>query len=450
VTDASDTLSNHTSRDFAAWVGLGTVGIGLIVVAAAAPWLIRARGYEVFIPVLVASGLATIVATRLAASLPARAGLVVILGVGLALRLIVVAEEPLLSTDVYRYVWDGRVQGAGINPYAFVPADPQLARLRDALIFPHINRADYAVTIYPPLAQMFFFVVSRIAETVTMMRLALVACELVTVVLIIDLLRRVELPVTAVVAYAWHPLAIFEIANNGHVDALMVALMMMGLWLLVRARPVGGSVAVALAALVKPYVLVALPAFWRPWDWRVPVAVVATIAVCYLPYLGAGRGVLGFLTEYISEEGLTSGDGFWLVGLAQAIVGKVPGLTAVYLVAAAAVMGWLALRVVLRPDPTPQGTIRDVAVLLTAGLFFLSPNYAWYFLALVPFLAFGAGAPAWALTLAAFLLYRPSLLPHNELAWKTAAFLPFVIAVAIMGMRRRASSRSSGESAWTN
>ena len=27
------------------------------------------------------------------------------------------AEEPLLSTDIYRYVWDGRVQAAGINPY---------------------------------------------------------------------------------------------------------------------------------------------------------------------------------------------------------------------------------------------------------------------------------------------------------------------------------------------
>jgi alpha-1,6-mannosyltransferase len=451
VTDASDTLSNHTSRDLAAWLGLGTLGIGLIVVAAAAPWLIRAHGYEVFIPVLVASGLATIVATRLAASLPARAGLVVILGVGLALRLIVVAEEPLLSTDVYRYVWDGRVQGAGINPYAFVPADPQLAHLRDALIFPHINRADYAVTIYPPLAQMFFFVVSRIAETVTTMRLALMACEIATVALIIDLLRRLELPVTAVVAYAWHPLAVWEIANNGHVDALMVALMMMSLWLLVRACPIAGAVAVALAAVVKPYALVALPALWRPWDWRVPVAVIATIVVCYLPYLGAGRGVLGFLTEYVSEEGLTSGDGFWLVGLAQAIVGKLPGLTAAYLVAAAAVMGWLALRAVSRTDPTPRHAIGDVAVLLMAGLFFLSPNYAWYFLALVPFLAFGAGAPAWALTLAAFLLYRPFLLPHNDLVWKTAAFLPFVIAMAItMAMRWRASSRSSGESAWTN
>ena len=64
------------------------------------------------------------------------------------------------------------MQAAGINPYLYVPADAALASLRDAAIFPHINRADYAVTAYPPVAEIFFFVVSRIAETATAMRLA--------------------------------------------------------------------------------------------------------------------------------------------------------------------------------------------------------------------------------------------------------------------------------------
>ena len=210
------------------------------------------------------------------------------LGFALAMRLVLVGEEPLLSTDLYRYIWDGRVQAAGINPYLHVPADPALAALRDAAIYPRINRADYAVTAYPPVAQMFFFAVTRIAETVMAMRLAMVACEIVIVVVVIDLLRRLALPVTAVVAYAWHPLAIWEIANNGHAEALMVALLMLGVWLLVRAHRVAGAVAVALAALVKPYAVLVFPAFWRPWDWRVPLAIVATISLCYLPYLGAG------------------------------------------------------------------------------------------------------------------------------------------------------------------
>jgi hypothetical protein len=165
------------------------------------------------------------------------------------------------------------------------------------------------------------------------------------------------------------------------------------------------------------------------------------LLLCYLPYLGAGRGVFGFLASgYLSEEGLTSGDGVWLVALARAALGPVPGLTVLYVALAAGVMGWLALRIAAQPDDAnPHRSVHDIALLLTAGLFFASPNYAWYFLALVPFLALGAGAPVWALTLGAFLLYRPVFLPYNDLVWKTAAMLPFLVALLVVTWPRRAS-----------
>jgi alpha-1,6-mannosyltransferase len=161
---------------------------------------------------------------------------------------------------------------------------------------------------------------------------------------------------------------------------------------------------------------------------------VAAILVCYLPYLGAGWGMFGFLTGYVSEEGLATGSGIWLAALTQALLGNVPGLTAVYVAAAAAIMGWLGLRVAFGAQRTPRQSIADIVPLLTAGLFLMSPNYAWYFLALVPFIPLGAGAPTqlpmWALTLGAFLLYRPIYLPHNELIWKTLATIPFLVAAA--------------------
>ena len=371
--------------------------------------------------------------------MPARTGLIIVLGFALAMRLALVGIEPLLSTDLYRYIWDGRVQAAGINPYLYAPADPALAALRDAAIYPNINRADYAVTAYPPVAEMFFLVVSRVAETATMMRLAMVACETVIVAIVIGLLRRLALPVTAVVAYAWHPLAVFEIANNGHVEALMVALMMLGVWLLMRAQRVRGTIAVTLAALAKPYAVLVLPSFWRPWDWRAPLAIVTTILIFYLPYLGAGKAVLGFLGQgYLQEEGFVSGTSIWIVALLQTVLGPVTWLTPIYAAAAAAIMIALGLRHRHDPDRPPRETICAVIVLLTAGLVLMSPNYAWYFLALVPLLPLGAGAPAWALTLGAFLLYRPVFFAsHNELIWKSLATLPLVLALAFMLIRRR-------------
>jgi hypothetical protein len=74
-----------------------------------------------------------------------------------------------------------------------------------------------------------------------------------------------------------------------------------------------------------------------------------------------------------------------------------------------------------------------------AGMFALSPNYPWYFLAIVPFVVLGGGAPAWAMTLAAPLLYKPLILPNHDFTWKTLALLPFLVAIAnalLRGHRR--------------
>jgi alpha-1,6-mannosyltransferase len=210
-----------------------------------------------------------------------------------------------------------------------------------------------------------------------------------------------------------------------------VMLVMLGTWLLVRHRRIVAGVAIALATLVKPYAIVALPACWRPWDWRLPLAVIGTVVACYLPYWGVGKDVFGFLlTGYLTEEGLQGGDGFWLVFVARTLFGNVSGLMPLYLALAAAVLGYFALRVCFTPDDTPERTIRNVALLLMAGLFFLTPNYPWYFLVVVPFIPIGGGAPAWALSLGAILLNL--LYPDYEarfLVWKGVIVIGFIVAV---------------------
>src|SRR5262249_58083538 len=110
-------------------------------------------------------------------------------------RVYVLLFDPLLSTDIYRYIWDGKVQAAGINPYRYFPTHDALGHLRDATILPRINRSDYAVTIYPPVAEFFFLLVTRIGEYVIVMRLALLACEALSVSLIVLFLCRLQPPV---------------------------------------------------------------------------------------------------------------------------------------------------------------------------------------------------------------------------------------------------------------
>jgi hypothetical protein len=336
------------------------------------------------------------------------------------MRLALLFVEPYLSSDIYRYIWDGRVQAAGINPYRYVPKAPELAQLRDAVIFPLINRADYAPTIYPPAAQAIFLALTRLGESVLVMKLGLLALEAGAVAAIIALLQRQGAPLTRVAAYAWHPLPVWEIAGNGHVDAAMIALLLAGLLLFVQGRTILAGVAVTLGALIKPTAVLALPVIWRPWDWRLPLAVAVTIVLAYLPYLSVGAGVLGFLPDYLLEEGFASGSGsgFKLLWLAEQLAGPLPHGGTLYTGLAALVLIGLALAVGFRSDRSEEASMRSLAWLLIAFLVLSSPHYPWYFLVLVPFLALAPSVTAWVLTLGGVLFYdvlSNDVLPSYEM-----------------------------------
>jgi alpha-1,6-mannosyltransferase len=384
---------------------LAGVGVILAGLTLATPFAFQASGDNAFIALTVPACVLAFAATQVAERTPSNRALWLIFGIGIALRIYVLLFDPLLSSDIFRYVWDGRVQAAGINPYRYFPAHDAVAHLREATIFPEINRPDYAVTIYPPVAEFFFLIVTRIGENVNVMRLALLACEAVSVTLILLFLRRMERPTTRVVAYFWHPLPIWEIANGGHVDALAVALMLLGLWVALTGRAMRGAAVITLGMLVKPYVAPALAPLWRPWDWKMPLVVIAIIALCYLPYLSVGWGVLGFLTKgYLTEEGIISGNDLWLLSVWRLAFGAHRGDLVAYAAVAASILLFMAFSAARRPNRTIASSLTDTNMLMLVVLLLLSPNYPWYFLAIVPFVALCGNAPTWVLSIGALLL----------------------------------------------
>ncbi|MGH1571821.1 glycosyltransferase 87 family protein [Methylobacterium sp. P31] len=270
---------------------------------------------NLFVAVVAAGLVPYLLAVRLTLRehLPGRA-LWLVLGLAVAMRAAVLPAPPFLSSDIYRYVWDGRVQAAGINPYRHIPADPALAALRDPTVYPLINRRDYARTIYPPAAQAVFAAVGRISDTVLAMKLATLAFEALGVLGLLGVLRIAGLPPGRILIYAWNPLALWSFACDGHVDALGIGLLGLALWLRARHRDSFAGAALAAAALVKVLPLAAAPAFVRGGSLMRPALVgLAVIALLYLPYLGAGRDVFGFLAGYGAEEGYDTGAGYWLL-----------------------------------------------------------------------------------------------------------------------------------------
>ncbi len=378
---------------------LGLVAAGLILLSMFATQVHSAAGFWGFCSISVLTAVLAAWASTADHGVDTQRALWIILGSAALMRVPFLFADPYLSSDLYRYIWDGRVQGHGINPFRFVPAASELAALRDATIYPNINRADYAPTIYPPAGQMLFFLTTRVSESVLAMKLSMVAFEALGLACLLDILRRLDLPPQRIAAAAWHPLALWEIAGNAHIDAAMTGCMLLGVWVFVTKRSIPGAVVVAIATLIKPIAIVALPVFWKPWDLRMPAAVLAAGALLYLPYLSVGAKVFGFATGYVAEEGYKAGGGFWYPDLLQAVTGPIPGLGRVYLVAAVLGFGALALRFAFRTDRSDRATIEALALLVTVFLVLLTPHYPWYYLAAVPFLAFYPhSATLWVIT----------------------------------------------------
>lgn len=305
-----------------------------------------------------------------------------VLGVAIALRLLVLAVPPLLSGDVYRYVWDGRVQAAGINPYAYIPADPALAFLHDAAVYPNVNRAEYAPTIYPPMAQVIFAAIGRIWSSTMAVRLVMIGFEALAVACLLRLLALAGLPAERVVIYAWNPLAIWEFAGNGHVDAAAIGLLALALLLRATRRDGLAGVALGAAVLVKFLPLAAAPAFWRAHaGGRCAIGCVVAIAAFYGLYIGAGAKVLGFLSGYGREEAGQDGGGIWLLAGLSRLDGLPDGGRTAYLVlcliALAALSAWVANRT--RPPDDAVRVCGDACLLMLALTCAASPHYAWYY-----------------------------------------------------------------------
>jgi len=345
-----------------------------------------------------------------------RATLPIIFIVALASRIPPLLAQPYLSSDIYRYVWDGIVQHAHISPYRFVPGDPALAYLRapHQAIFDHINRRDYARTIYPPVAQMLFYLITAISPTVTFMKVAMVFFECVTTAALIALLKALGHRRTQVLLYACCPLLIWEVAGAGHLDSAAMAFIALALLARLRKRPVATGIFLGIAVMLKFYPLVLFPALW--WRdatptgsaWKMPAALAAVIAFGYACYAGVGMAVFGFLGGYAQEEGLQTGARYFLLDLAKQLpcLHSLPAAAYYVLCAAvfAALIAW-AWRPACQPASPRYAFLAPAFALAAALMLLFSPHYAWYIVWLIPFFALMPNLPTLVYLMGFFYLY---------------------------------------------
>lgn len=398
-------------------------------------------------------------------------------------RAVLVAQRPYLSTDVYRYVWDGRVQAAGINPYRYVPEATELSGLRDGDVFPNLNREDRNwLTPYPPVAQMFFLAVSWVRPmSVTALKAAVSSFDLITVFLLMLVLARSGIDPAQSIIFAWHPLVIFEGAHSGHFEAIYITFLVLALFAWSHRRHALTGAALAVATLVKFYPAILLPVFFlskgdpSPRDSsidapnagmaaervRAPVRAflnrssmtilgvfLGSIVLAYLPYLGAGSNLFGFVRGYFFEEGFgQSGSRYFLLTVVRKLI---PVPTAGFLIAAVVVFAVTFVRLSFMKNRHVVELARGASALIGLYLLVTTPRYSWYYILIIPFLCFAPSLGWLYLTCASVLLYlvwyTPLVYPGIPLWLGVCIYFPaLVLQVSEHLTRRRATVMSRCE-----
>ncbi|HEY2457110.1 MAG TPA: hypothetical protein VGI13_07420 [Candidatus Acidoferrum sp.] len=281
--------------------------------------------------------------------------------------------------DIHRYLWDGRVQRLGYNPYTVIPADPALAALHTpetrGLNNPEVPSP------YPAGAQLFFRTVTAIHESIFAFKIAFVACDIAIVLLLLNVLRRSGQSEHWVLAYAWHPLVATNVVSSGHVDILGALLLLASVAALMRRWRMIAAAAFALAVAVKFLPLVLAPLYWRRVRIRDALVAALLFGLLYVPFLEHGRIPTGSLGTYVQR--------FRFNDPVFATLGRV---ASPQIVVGFALVAGLLTAAWLRRKP-PACCADQWAWPMAASLVCAPVIYPWYLLWLVPFLRSASTLP---------------------------------------------------------
>lgn len=237
------------------------------------------------------------------------------LGLGIALRVLLLFSIPNLSDDFYRFLWDGHLTLAGIHPFAHPPVYYFENRIFPPGITPELyarlNSPEY-FTVYPSVCQAAFALAAWAGGTsiwggVVVLKLFLLVCELGTIgILGQSTIRNPKSPIpNQQVLYALNPLVILEVTGNCHFEGAMIFFLLAGVWALKQNRPGQSALWWALATASKLLPLMFLPMVWRRLGWRQGVVFTAVFAgaslVLFAPLLRVLPNMFSSLDLYFRQ-----------------------------------------------------------------------------------------------------------------------------------------------------
>ncbi|MEJ5351974.1 MAG: hypothetical protein WHS65_10305 [Melioribacteraceae bacterium] len=179
--------------------------------------------------------------------------------VGIILRISFINTMPIGSDDIYRYMWDGKVQSHGINPYKFSPSDSNLNFLHSEILPAKVNFPELK-TIYFPLSQWLFFLGYQLSgESIWGYKFILMLFELLTIIILYFLLKELDKPLKYLLLYILCPLPIFQFAIDSHLDGYGLMLIAISILFYLKRRLILSSLFLGLSLSIKPVGILFIP-----------------------------------------------------------------------------------------------------------------------------------------------------------------------------------------------
>lgn len=383
-----------------------------------------------------------LVLLRCTPQLPARW----VLGAILAVHVIFVLSPPLTLTDVFNYINYGRMEVVhNLNPYTTIP-----------ILEPH-NDPSYGLSNwhelrspYGPLFTMLTILVVPlgVAGSFWALKLLLAAASLGMIALVWKCARLLGRdPLSAVVLVGLNPIVLVWGLGGDHNDAVMVFCIVLGFYLLLRARAgresraesrptgilgwllplvpfeVGAGAAFVLATAIKasggvliPVVLVSLLRAPRALIQAVLGMVAAGVVVGLVSLLAFGLHIPDLSTQshVVSNESVPN-----LIGLAIGQGGETDGLRTVMTGVLAIVMLLCCRLAWRRRDAISAAGWASVALVFT-----LSWVLPWYVLWALPLAALSSSRRLRAAVLVAGAYLIVAWAPASSLLWSAIGFHP--------------------------
>jgi hypothetical protein len=217
----------------------------------------------------------------------------ILLGLSLAQRIAFIPLHPIGSDDYYRYLWDGKVQTHGINPYKYAPEDTALNSLHSITLPGLINYPDMK-SIYPPLSQIIFYFAYLIGgESFTGIKVFLLLSDLLSLWGILLILKKLMLPYKNILLYALCALPVFQLFIDGHLDGLGLPLFIFTIYFYLDKRKLLSLVFLSASICIKPMGLILIPIFFfceKGIKSKLEVIIVPALicTLAYIPYLFTG------------------------------------------------------------------------------------------------------------------------------------------------------------------